>query len=152
MTFLNIGWHTGENAGGRWEVKEGLIWFDGHLYGLWDGYSRAYFENALRGLKQLIEQHGYGDVVIEALFIARHVATSLFAEGDLTVEMLESATDEFGGITFEWELDGEIIKVSIQVSTYFDSYEFAITGHPEGYMRVRDIPDEYSLFGTTLNF
>ncbi len=127
-----------------WSIKDGKLLFDGYDQTPLSPVSKAFFEARLRTMKEKIAESGF-PITIEAMYIEPFIATGLWNEGSITTWHLQNANNRYGGITFEWEMLGEPILVSIQRTTYYMSYEFIVRGHPDGTVRVRDIPDALAI-------
>lgn len=108
--------------------------------------SKADLEASFRRMKEKISASGH-PIIIEALYVEKHIATGLWNESSINIADLQGADGRYHGITFEWELLGEPITLSIQSGTYYQDYEFIVRGHPEKLVRVRDLPDALAEVG-----
>lgn len=123
-----------------WKIVDGKLLLDGRDQTPCYPISKADLEASLQRMKDEIAKSGH-PITIEAIYIEPHIATGLWNEGLLTREHLMTAHGKYRGTTFQMELLGEPMTVSIQTGTYYMDYEFIVDGHPDGICRVRDIPD-----------
>lgn len=106
-------------------------------------WTKSDLEKSFSRIQEKIANSGHG-ITIDAIFIEPYVAGGLWREGSLTLDHLKNADGRYNGLTFEFELSGQKILLSIQTSTYYEAYEFIVSGHPEGHVRVRDVKDVLS--------
>ncbi len=124
-----------KNGPQKWEVRGGVLYIDGANTQSAANWTMSMLERSLSQLKEGIVQSGHA-IIIEAIYIEKYVAESLFAEGTLTETMLSNA-EIFDGITFMARLGGDLTQVSIQNTTHSGSFDFIISGHPTGKVRVQ---------------
>lgn len=124
-----------------WNVtREGKLTFAGRDMTPLYPRTKAEFEKAYLRMKEKIAASGH-PIVIKALSVERHVAVGLFNEGAITHGSLAAAVKQPHWLETTIELAGDIVPLRIVTGTYYIDYEFIVDGHPEGFVRVRDIPD-----------
>jgi hypothetical protein len=136
----------------RWTVSaEGRLLFANNCdrRSKWRDVSPIYplsltdLEEKVGRMKEKIAASGF-PIVIKKIFIEQHIATGFWNEGSITLKHLESSRPGTnGGIEFDLELCGEKYTVCIQTATHYGDYEFIVDGHPEGAVRVKDLPDAF---------
>lgn len=129
----------------RWHIDQaGHLIINGRHIHPTRQWTRQYFEEALARLNAKVDLSGW-PVTIFGLAIEEHVAQSLWMNGVITREHVQGATFKDHQICFRLRLRGEEIEVCVVTATYYSDYEFIVSGHPQGHVRVRDIPDPLAI-------
>jgi hypothetical protein len=106
--------------------------------------SLGLLEEHLKRMLEIIEQSGE-PVTIEAVAIEENIAFGLWWNGDFELEDLRASTTTRDYIEFMLPLLGEPTKVRIYPALYYLDYGFIVSGHPQGYRLIRDVPDFLAL-------
>ncbi len=138
-----IAWGQGEGSDPiRWEIdRAGNLLFDGRDTTPYHQWSKEELTECVRMARRRIKDSD-DPLVLEAVLIEEHLAMSLWQQGVLTRDMLENSKPCVnGGLEFSLKFDGEVLPVMIQRNAYSPDYEFIVSGHPQGLVRLRDVPD-----------
>ena len=105
-------------------------------------FSKSGFELHLTHMREMLTKFPGAEVT--ELVIEEHVAICLFQNGELTADQLKSATcwsrgDRPSHMLINGWIDGLPLRVA--TGTYYDSWEFHITGHPKGKVKTRPTKD-----------
>ncbi|MEZ4180426.1 MAG: hypothetical protein R3B41_02865 [Candidatus Doudnabacteria bacterium] len=120
-------------------------------FGDWTADQLAY--RLERFLANLANNPKLSTCVFQSVMIDQWVAGDLLLNGDITLEQLKESKSSAGNrriVIENFLLGSREVTLEIFRNCYYESYQFAVTGHPTGgdgvgFMAMRDIPDSVAI-------